>query len=75
MSHASRPPLRPRRSMALALLATTAAAALLGGCNQTDKLFSRSSFSSDEVQLSASEAAGATSQWAAAYANTPSLKA
>ena len=57
--------------MALALLATTAAAALLGGCNQTDKLFSRSSFSSDEVQLSASEAAGATSQWAAAYAKKP----
>ena len=61
---------RPRRSMVFALLATTAAAALLGACNQTDKLFSRSGASND-VQMTAQEAAGATSQWARAFAKKP----
>jgi Flp pilus assembly protein TadD len=53
--------------MVLALLATTAAASLLGACNQTDRLFSRNSGPS-EVKMTAAEAAGATSRWAAAYA-------
>ena len=58
--------------MVLALLATTAAASLLGACNQTDgQLFSKSSFSSDDTQMSANEAVGATTQWAAAYAKNP----
>jgi Flp pilus assembly protein TadD len=68
MSH----PSRSRRSMVLALLATTAAASLLGACNQTDgRLFAKSSFSSDDTQMSESEAVRATTQWAAAYAKNP----
>ena len=35
MAHAQSLDARPRRRMALALLATTALAALLGGCTQT----------------------------------------
>lgn len=67
MSHPSR-----SRAMVLALLATTAAASLLGACNQTDgQLFSKRSFSSDDTQMSANEAVGATTQWAAAYAKNP----
>lgn len=61
---------RPRRSMVFALLATTAAAALLGACNQTDRLFSRSSVPS-EVKMTAGEAASATSKWSVAYARNP----
>lgn len=56
--------------MVFALLATTAAAALLGACTQTDKLFSRSSAAS-EVKMTAHEAAGATARWAVAYAKNP----
>jgi Flp pilus assembly protein TadD len=56
--------------MVLALLATTAAASLLGACNQTGGLFSRSG-DSGEVQMSATEATRATSQWATAYAKDP----
>ncbi|MEZ5828394.1 MAG: tetratricopeptide repeat protein [Hyphomicrobiales bacterium] len=66
MAHAS----RPSRSMVLALLATTAAASLLGACGQTGKLFSGGSGSA-EMQMTAEEAAGATSKWAMAYAKNP----
>ncbi len=61
---------RPRRSMVFALLATTAAAALLGACNQTSGLFSRNS-APTEVKMTAQEAAGATSRWAVAYGKNP----
>ena len=61
---------RPRRSMVLALLATTAAASLLGACNQTGGLFSRNS-APTEVKMTAQEAAGATSRWAMAYGKNP----
>ena len=58
--------------MVLALLATTAAASLLGACSQTERpFFSKSSFSSDDTQMSANEAVGATTQWAEAYAKNP----
>lgn len=68
MSH----PSRSRASFVLALLATTAAASLLGACSQTDRPFlSKSSFSSDDTQMSANEAVGATTQWAAAHAKNP----
>ena len=68
MSH----PSRSRASFVLALLATTAAASLLGACSQTDRPFlSKSSFSSDDTQMSANEAVGATTQWAEAYAKNP----
>ena len=59
-----------RRSMVMALLATTAAASLLGGCAQSSSLFSRNS-APEEVQMTAEEAAGATTQWAAVYAKNP----
>jgi Flp pilus assembly protein TadD len=59
---------RPRRSMALALLATTAVAAVLGGCTQTGLPFARNS---EETKLSAPEAVGAIAQWSAAYAKKP----
>jgi Flp pilus assembly protein TadD len=61
---------RSRRSMILALLASTAAASLLGACGQTPKLFSRDSEPA-EVKMSAAEAANATSQWARAYLKNP----
>jgi len=66
MAHVS----RPRRSTLFALLATTAAASLLGACAQTDGLFSRGGGTSD-VQMSATEARNATSKWAVAYAQNP----
>jgi Flp pilus assembly protein TadD len=59
---------RPRRSMALALLATTAVAALLGGCTQTGLPFARNS---EETKLSAADAVGAIAQWSAAYSKNP----
>jgi Flp pilus assembly protein TadD len=59
---------RPRRSMALALLATTAVAALLGGCTQTGLPFARGD---EETKLATPDAIGALSQWSAAYAKTP----
>jgi Flp pilus assembly protein TadD len=53
----------------MALLATTAAATFLGACGHTSGgLFSREPA---EVQMSATEAARATSQWAVAYAKDP----
>jgi Flp pilus assembly protein TadD len=51
--------------MALALLATTAIAALAGGCTKTGGLFSR------EPKLAAADSIGAISQWASAYAKKP----
>ncbi len=73
MSYATSKPHGPRRRLALALLATTAMAALLGGCSSSDKLFSKlGASSSDEVQLSAADAAGAVSQWGSAYLKNPS---
>ncbi len=72
MSQPRSKPKSPRRRLALILLATTAAAALLGGCSSTDRLFSKlGASSSDEVQLSAEDAAGAVSQWGAAYLKNP----
>lgn len=61
---------RKRCSMVMALLATSAAAPLLGACGQTagGGLFSRGP---TEVQMTAVEAAKATSQWAVAYAKNP----
>lgn len=56
--------------MVLALLASTAAASLLGACGQTPKLFSRNSQPA-EVKMSEAEAANATSQWARAYLKSP----
>jgi Flp pilus assembly protein TadD len=56
--------------MVLALLATTAAAALLGACNQTGGLLARNN-GSEDVQMSAEQAAGAIQQWALAYAKNP----
>lgn len=54
--------------MMMALLATTAAASLLGACGQTGGLFSRGPAA---VQMSAAEAANATSRWAVAHAKNP----
>jgi len=72
MSQPPSKPQSPRRKLALILLATTAAAALLGGCSSTDRLFSKlGASSSDEVQLSAEDAAGAVSQWGSAYLKNP----
>ena len=59
---------RPRRSMALALLATTAVAALLGGCTQTGLPFASLS---SEPKLAAADEIGAVTQWNAAYAKNP----
>ena len=59
---------RPRRSMALALLATTAIAAVLGGCTQTGLPFSGLS---GEPKLAAADQIGAVAQWSAAYAKNP----
>jgi Flp pilus assembly protein TadD len=66
MAQAHRPP-RPRHGIALALLATTALATALGGCNQSGP-FSR--FSS-EPKLAAPDAIGAIAQWSTAYAKNP----
>ena len=57
----------PRRRMALALLATTALATLLGGCMQTSLPFARS----EEPKLSATDAIGAIAQYSAAYNKNP----
>jgi Flp pilus assembly protein TadD len=57
----------PRRRMALALLATTALATLLGGCMQTGLPFARS----EEPKLSATDAIGAVAQYSAAYNKNP----
>lgn len=54
--------------MVFALLATTAVAALLGGCTQTGLPFARNS---EETKLSAADAVGAIAQWSAAYAKKP----
>ena len=59
---------QPRRRMALALLATTALAMLLGGCMQTGLPFARSG---EEPKLSATDAIGAIAQWSAAYNQNP----
>jgi len=57
--------------MILALLATTAAASLLGACGHSGGgVFSRNSAPA-EVQMTAGQAAKATSQWAVAYAKDP----
>ncbi len=61
-------PARSRRTLALALLATTAAAALLGGCTQTGKPFARFS---GEPKLAATDSIGAVAQWSAAHAKKP----
>lgn len=58
----------PRRSMALALLATTAAATLLGGCTQTGLPFAHLS---SEPKLAAADEIGAVTQWGTAYAKNP----
>jgi Flp pilus assembly protein TadD len=60
-------PGRPRRAMAFALLATTAAAALLGGCTQTGP-FARFS---NEPKLAAPDSIGAVAQWSEAYTKNP----
>lgn len=67
MAYAHSSEARPRRRMALALLATTAVAALLGGCTQTGLPFG----GSEETKLSATDAIGAIAQWSAAYAKNP----
>jgi len=59
---------QPRRRMALALLATTALATLLGGCMQTGLPSTRGS---EEPKLAATDAIGAIAQWSAAYAQNP----
>jgi Flp pilus assembly protein TadD len=67
MAHVSTPQ-RPRRVMAFALLATTAAAALLGGCTQSGSPFARLS---GEPKLAAADEIGAVTQWSQAYAKKP----
>jgi Flp pilus assembly protein TadD len=56
------------RSLAFALLATTAVAALAGGCTQTGSPFARFS---NEPKLAAADAIGAVAQWSAAYNKNP----
>ena len=58
-----------RHSFIAILFATTAVACLLGGCTQTSKL--GGNLGSDEVQMSAKDAADATSKWASAHAKDP----
>jgi Flp pilus assembly protein TadD len=57
---------RARRRFAFALLTTTAAAVLLGGCAQISLPFSR-----DDPKLSTTDAVGAVAKWSAAYAKKP----
>ncbi len=74
MAHsASKPRSGRSHRLALILLATTAAAALLGGCSSTDKLFAKfgAPSQSEEAQLTAAEAAGAVTQWGALYLKNP----
>jgi Flp pilus assembly protein TadD len=59
---------RPRRALAFALLATTAAAALLGGCTKTGLPLPRFS---GEQKLASTDAVGAVAQYSAAYAKNP----
>jgi len=59
---------RSPRYVALALLATTAIAAVLGGCTQTGLPFSHLS---GESKISANDQFGAVAQWSAAYAKDP----
>jgi Flp pilus assembly protein TadD len=66
MAQAHLPP-RQRRRLALALLATTALATALGGCNQSGPL----SRFSEEPKLAAADSIGAVAQWGAAYAKDP----
>jgi Flp pilus assembly protein TadD len=61
-------PGRPRRAIAVALLATTAAAALLGGCTRTGMPLPR--FSAEQ-KLAPTDAVGAVAQWSAAHAKKP----
>jgi Flp pilus assembly protein TadD len=63
---------RPRRSMALALLATVAPAALLGGC-ATGPLWGENDPASASRLADNTDpnAPGATAQWASAYAKKP----
>ncbi len=64
----------PRRSMALALLATVAPAALLGGCTTGPLLGNEGRYPSSAARLADNpdpNAPGATAQWAAAYARNP----
>jgi len=68
MAYAQSSEARPRRRMAIALLATTAVAVLLGGCTQTGLPFGANS---EEAKLSAPDAIGAVAQWSAAYAKNP----
>ena len=70
MLEASRP--RPRSRLMLALLATTAAACLLGACNQTDRtMFGGAGLSTQTSPMGTDEAVAATSKWAQAYAKKP----
>ena len=62
--------IRSRHRFVLALLATTAAATLLGACSQTDKSpFGGSSFAAEEMD--GAGAVQATHKWAEAYAKRP----
>ena len=65
MAHAVHRVARRRRSLVLALLATTAIAAIAGGCTKTGGPFSR------EPKLAAAESIGAVAQWSSAYAKNP----
>lgn len=69
-AHRSQP--RPRSAFMLALLATTAAASLLGGCGLTDRpIFGGSSTSLASTEMDGASAMAATSKWAQAYAKNP----
>jgi Flp pilus assembly protein TadD len=68
MAYAYSSEARPRRRMALALLAITIVAAMLGGCTQTGLPFAGKG---EETKLSATDAVGAIAQWSAAYAKNP----
>lgn len=67
MANAQRLEAHPRRKMALALLASTALATLLGGCMQSGLPFARS----EEPKLAATDAIGAIAQYSAAYNKNP----
>jgi Flp pilus assembly protein TadD len=67
MVHDLRSPGRSRRTLAFALLATTAIAALAGGCTQNGP-FARLS---GQSKLAAPDAIGAVAQWSEAYSQKP----
>ena len=76
MSIVLRPASNPRRSLILVVMATSVAAALLGGCTMTSPFASDTAdFSSSGTKLaddaSPEAVAAATAQWAAAYAKKP----